>query len=394
MEIGILIFCVLAVMGGLIAFLGDKIGSKVGKKRISLFGMRPKYTSILVTVLTGIMIALMTIGVLSALSENVRTALFGMEQLQGELGRLGSEVQQKNAELERSKAQLAEQTTEYNRMTERVRETNTQLARAQEQESYMRAQLQVVEEAYRKAQDDVHASAEEIAQLEAMRGELTENIQKLDAEAERLRTNIVSLREGQVVFRVGQILSSAVVESHLSADQAQQVLVNVLNDTNRLLQKQLNTQEGTTLIRVLPATLEKASTELQDTDRKKLVRVVAAGNIIYGEPAWVEFVIHDDLLLYQQGETVYAADLSAYSGRGNIEMSVLQFLQDVNQQAKQKGVLPDPLTGTVGQVDGLQLFNTIQEIAAKGGNVNLRAVAKQDIYTEGPVHIGIIVTAK
>ncbi|MDU5915607.1 MAG: DUF3084 domain-containing protein, partial [Negativicoccus succinicivorans] len=41
MEIGILIFCVLAVMGGLIAFLGDKIGSKVGKKRISLFGMRP-----------------------------------------------------------------------------------------------------------------------------------------------------------------------------------------------------------------------------------------------------------------------------------------------------------------------------------------------------------------
>ncbi len=394
MEIGILIFCVLAVMGGLIAFLGDKIGSKVGKKRISLFGMRPKYTSILVTVLTGIMIALMTIGVLSALSENVRTALFGMEQLQGELGRLGSEVQQKNAELERSKAQLAQQTTEYNRMTERVRETNTQLALAQEQESYMRAQLQVVEEAYRKAQDDVHASAEEIAQLEAMRGELTENIQKLDAEAERLRTNIVSLREGQVVFRVGQILSSAVVESHLSADQAQQVLVNVLNDTNRLLQKQLNTQEGTTLIRVLPATLEKASTELQDADRKKLVRVVAAGNIIYGEPAWVEFVIHDDLLLYQQGETVYAADLSAYSGRGNIEMSVLQFLQDVNQQAKQKGVLPDPLTGTVGQVDGLQLFNTIQEIAAKGGNVNLRAVAKQDIYTEGPVRIDIIVTAK
>ena len=75
-------------------------------------------------------------------------------------------------------------------------------------------------------------------------------------------------------------------------------------------------------------------------------------------------------------------------------MRVLQFLQDVNQHATQKGVLPDPLTGTVGQVDGLQLFNTIQEIAAKGGDVNLRAVAKQDIYTEGPVRIDIIVTAK
>ena len=38
MFIGIAMFFVLMLMGGLIAFLGDKIGSKVGKKRMTLFG--------------------------------------------------------------------------------------------------------------------------------------------------------------------------------------------------------------------------------------------------------------------------------------------------------------------------------------------------------------------
>lgn len=42
MFIGISIFLVLIFMGGLIAFLGDKIGSKVGKKRMTLFRAAPQ----------------------------------------------------------------------------------------------------------------------------------------------------------------------------------------------------------------------------------------------------------------------------------------------------------------------------------------------------------------
>lgn len=57
MFIGIAMFFVLMLMGGLIAFLGDKIGSKVGKKRMTLFGLRPKYTSIIVTIISGVLIS-------------------------------------------------------------------------------------------------------------------------------------------------------------------------------------------------------------------------------------------------------------------------------------------------------------------------------------------------
>lgn len=48
---GIFLIIVLVITGGAIAFIGDKLGSKVGKKRLSIFGLRPKHTSILVTII-------------------------------------------------------------------------------------------------------------------------------------------------------------------------------------------------------------------------------------------------------------------------------------------------------------------------------------------------------
>ena len=82
---GIFLIIVLVITGGAIAFIGDKLGSKVGKKRLSIFGLRPKHTSILVTIITGIMITSTTLGIMSVVSENVRTALFGMEKLNKEM---------------------------------------------------------------------------------------------------------------------------------------------------------------------------------------------------------------------------------------------------------------------------------------------------------------------
>ncbi|MDY6086481.1 MAG: DUF3084 domain-containing protein, partial [Succiniclasticum sp.] len=37
----------LAVIGGIIAYIADKLGSKIGKKRMTVFGLRPHNTSVL-----------------------------------------------------------------------------------------------------------------------------------------------------------------------------------------------------------------------------------------------------------------------------------------------------------------------------------------------------------
>ena len=76
---GIRLMFLLAVMGGLIAFIADKLGSKIGKKKLSVFGLRPHDTSVLLTVLSGVLIALFSVGILAVSSESARTALFGMK---------------------------------------------------------------------------------------------------------------------------------------------------------------------------------------------------------------------------------------------------------------------------------------------------------------------------
>ena len=78
---GVLLIVVLIITGGAIAFIGDRLGSKVGKKKLSIFGLRPRHTSIIVTIFTGVCITTLTFGVMAAASQNVRTALFGMEKL-------------------------------------------------------------------------------------------------------------------------------------------------------------------------------------------------------------------------------------------------------------------------------------------------------------------------
>ena len=62
---GIYLIAALIVSGGAIAFIGDRLGTKIGKKRLSIFGLRPRHTSNVITVITGILITGLTIGLLS-----------------------------------------------------------------------------------------------------------------------------------------------------------------------------------------------------------------------------------------------------------------------------------------------------------------------------------------
>ena len=205
--LGIIIVLVLMVMGGLIAFLGDKIGSKVGKKRLTLFGLRPKYTSIIVTIISGTLISFFTVAVMAVVNENIRVALFGLNKLKGEMNELNREIADKNKQLDEGKMLLARRTDEYNKMNERAIGMSKELDQVESQRTSMENRLSSVQKAYDKAQTDVNASAAEIDKLEKTRNELNGNIKKLNHERASLMNNIASIREGTMVYRTGQVLS-------------------------------------------------------------------------------------------------------------------------------------------------------------------------------------------
>ena len=78
----ILVFAfVLALAGGVIAYIGDRLGTYVGKKRISLIGLRPRHTATLYTTVSGGVISVLTLLTLVGLDQTFQRALLKGPQL-------------------------------------------------------------------------------------------------------------------------------------------------------------------------------------------------------------------------------------------------------------------------------------------------------------------------
>ncbi len=395
MFIGLSVILVLMAMGGLIAFLGDRIGSKVGKKRLTVFGLRPKYSSVIITIVSGTLISCLTVATMAVLNENVRVALFGLSKLHVEMDQLTEEIEKKNKALEHGQQLLDEKNKEIATMNHRMDTIGEELAQVENQRNNAREQLSLVQEAYEKAKADINTSAAEIKALEETKSELTANIDKLNEEKEILIGSISAIREGTVIFRAGQIINTAVVEDNMDHDTAARVLASILNDINGALCERLNVQDKkTVLVRVPQEDFEKAVNEITGITQPKLIRIVAAGNIILGESAVVTFDIHDNLTVFKAGQTVLEKDITEYENFQNLDMKVLRFLKDVNKTSQEKGVLPDPITGDVGELDTREMLDVIQQVHDLSGRCILRAVAKRDTTTEGPVVITVKVIPK
>ena len=101
----LLIFCVL-ILGGILSTLGDRLGSRLGKARLSIFKLRPRKTAVLITILTGICISAISLGFMLLVSRQLRLGLFALEDIQKRLQEsklalvpLESKINQKEKEL-------------------------------------------------------------------------------------------------------------------------------------------------------------------------------------------------------------------------------------------------------------------------------------------------------
>lgn len=422
MEYGWVMLFILSVMGGIIAYLGDKIGSRVGKRKIVLFGLRPKYTSIVITILTGISIAVVTLGVMFVLSQNVRIALFGMHQLQMQKAELeaqrdtlqkqaealGNELADKNSLIASNEELLKQQQAQLDGKNEEIRLTQLDLQQAQQARDDKTRQLSIIQVAMDEAKtdkeeaeaardaavSDKEKAQKDLTMLEETKQQMMTTIQTLDQRIRLLNQTMTHIREGFVIFRAGEVLSSIVLNGGMNEAATRQEVSQAMNQTNTMICRRLGIQdENAVLVYISPDEFESVIHELQQSgNKKKLLRVIAAGNIMLGEPTLVHIEMYDNQLVYHRGETVYEAKLPAQESTENTELLVLRFLHNVNKNAQMRGMLPDPLTGNVGAVTVTEMFDAIAKIKSySGSNVVLRAVTMSDIYTAGPLGVDILV---
>jgi len=69
------------ILGGILSTLGDRLGSRVGKARLSIFKLRPKSTAVLITVFTGSIISAISFATMVAFDRDLRVGLFQLEDI-------------------------------------------------------------------------------------------------------------------------------------------------------------------------------------------------------------------------------------------------------------------------------------------------------------------------
>ncbi len=82
---GWLLVISLLLLGGVLATLGDLLGSRIGKARLSFFNLRPRRTAVLITVFTGSLISAISLGLMLLVSRELRVGLFELDAIQAKI---------------------------------------------------------------------------------------------------------------------------------------------------------------------------------------------------------------------------------------------------------------------------------------------------------------------
>jgi len=89
---GWFLILLLLVLGGILSTLGDRLGTRVGKARLSIFKLRPKRTAVLITVFTGSIISSISFAIMVAFNSQLRVGLFELEGIQAKISKRENEL--------------------------------------------------------------------------------------------------------------------------------------------------------------------------------------------------------------------------------------------------------------------------------------------------------------
>ena len=394
---GIMLIVVLVLTGGVIAFIGDRLGSKVGKKKLSLFGLRPRHTSILVTIITGILITTFTFGILAIASKDVRTALFGMNKLKAELNEKQSMLEEASGALVNVKNDLNTTKEEYAKSKKDLEETQEDLEIAQQAAELLRQEQVALQNRNQELWSDNQTLIEHNQSLAENNQFLLANNESLKAdnlELEKtnndLQEGIENIRERPIIYRVGELLASGVIKKTDDPVKIQNDLNQIIALANSKIIDRLGTEGSKDGVWIYPIEYQKAMDRLKQAKGDTVIRLIVAANLVKGDPVLTELEMHPNRVVYQENEFVYQKIYNVPIDGSNSEMLISDFLRNVNMTAINNGILPNPLTGTVGVINGNQIYAIEKALAEnRGKDVLISAFAAADTEVLGPLRLHI-----
>ena len=394
---GLPLLVILILLGGIIAYLGDRIGMRVGRSRLTLFGLRPKHTSVVITIATGILIVAASLTVLSVASEEVRTALFRLREIQEALATtrlqyegVVEELARQRAELERTQAQRDAATQELAVAEERLRRIGAEyeqavaaLQEAQENLEFTRQRVSNLQQIGEELQRRIEEMQGRIAEMEA-------EIEVLESQIRAANLQLDIVRGGELAFQAGDIVLAGVLEGGAPQSEIEEKLLELLERADLLAVQRgarLPGAQPPTALQLPDGVFEGAARILAASPKRWVVRIVSLYNTTVGEPLTVDIALVEEQLIYRRGETI-AETVVEGQASGLVRDELIRLLQSVYDAAIARGMLTDE-DGFVSEGVSLQEFvDTISRVEQMGGPARVKAVAAEDTYnTQWPLRI-------
>jgi len=376
---GWLLILTLLVLGGVLSTLGDRLGSRVGKARLSLFQLRPRRTAVLITVLTGSLISAISLGLMLLVSERLRTGLFELDRLEERLAN--------------SRRLLASSQVELNRAEQGKRDAQQRFERAQARASKLRQELApLVSQRNRLELErsrlnlEVRARDAEIHRTEAELNQVRRRIAAGAEELKGLESNLIALRRGDVVITSGQILSSAKVALE-RPEQSRQVITALLQQANlNAFRRVLPGQPPDRQILLVPKDDIIKLEGLLAKPGRWVVSILSAANVLRGERQVLAFPdLRPNRPVVKAGEVLASTTMEGdLTGLDGINRRLNLLLAAAYARAQRQGTLVEGLQFDAASLN--QLGRALAERPA-GQVVQLEAVVLRDADTPDPIGV-------
>jgi uncharacterized protein (DUF3084 family) len=397
----------LLVLGGVLSTLGDRLGSRVGKARLSLFNLRPRDTAVVITVLTGSLISAVSLGLMLLVSERLRTGLFELDQLEERLQQSREQLDGSRSQLKNSRTQLQASQRDLQSSKSALQASKTEVARAQQGQQRVQQELGQAEQRAAALRRELAPLQQERSRLQAERERLSGEVNRRDAEIRRteaelaqlgekiaagareldgLEANLIALRRGDVVLTSGQPLASAKVKLERPS-QAQEVITALLQQANlNAFRRVLPGEPPDRQILLVPISDIKKLEELLSQPGSWVVSIRSAANVLRGEKQVLAFPdLRPNRRVARKGEVLASTTLEGdLLDPEQIGRRLNLLLAAAYARVQKQGSLVDGLQFDVGQFN--QLTRTLAE-RPSGQVVQLEAVAVMDSDTPDPIAV-------
>ncbi|MCX7827594.1 MAG: DUF3084 domain-containing protein [Thermanaerothrix sp.] len=376
----------LVLISAVVAYVGDVLGMRVGKRRVSLFGLRPRHTSSVITTVTGVLITLSTLVVLGFASSTVRSALLGMKIINRQMQELNVKLEDSRRELSESQGRLFESHEAMELMEARLKEMEARLGAASGELEAVRRKYQGLLAKTSELEGKRSQLEEQLKELSSQRDRLAAEVADLKAKRDALEKELQQMRSGRIMVFAGELLHQ--VSWNGTGDPMEAVLA-LLNRARASLALRFGLRPEAVALRLDPQEEAKALAALKEGAGRKVLRLFASSNATMGETLDCSIKVYRSVLVVRDGEVLAAERFKGALNPSDAERVLYGILKEVNQRVVSRGLLKDPLSGNVGGVTAAEFFDAVERMSSGDGPFEVKVVAKGDAYTEGPLEVTI-----